>query len=419
METLNKKSWRDSTWVVVFCCFMLIFTGLGFCSSPKSFFLDEVTKAMGVGRSEFSLNDTFRYVVTAVLSLFFAPLVEKLGTKKLIVVGFVLLIASQLTYALAPNVVVFWVGGALLGGGLSLMGNSMASYIVKRRVKKNAGTVLGFVMASNGLGGAIAIPIISYCIENASGGYKSAYFLIAGILAVVALVVCLLFKEDTSIPHTAPAKKKARGQSWEGITYAEGKKKPFFYWTCALVFFTGFTLAGINGISKAHCRDVGFSNETLAGIWSCHSLVLMGGKFISGFVYDKKGIRWTLLVGQVAAVLVLVALSMASTTSVGTAMVWFYAIFSAVSLPLETIGVSLVAGDVFGTKDFAKFLGIMMAFNSAGFALGMPSMNLVYDLMGTYIPAILGGAAVMTVVAVIFQFVITAAHKERDRVAAE
>ncbi len=419
METLHKKSWRDQTWVVVFCCFMLIFTGLGFCSSGKSFYMDAVVEAMRIPDTLFALNDTARYVVTAILSLFFAPMVARLGTKKLIAVGFAMLVASQLIYATAPNIYVFWLGSVLLGGGLSFMGNSMASYIIKRRVKKNTGTVLGFVMAANGIGGTVSIQLISYCIDETKGGYKTAYLAVAAILALVAVIVCTLFKEDRETPHSAPAKKKARGQSWEGISYDEGKKKAFFYWTCALVFFTGFTLAGLNGISKKHCVEVGFDNAVLKNIWSAHSFVLMGGKFISGFIYDKKGIRWTLLVGQVAAILVLVALSMAATTSFGTAMVWIYAIFSAVSLPLETIGVSLVAGDIFGTKDFAKFLGIMMAFNSAGFALGTPSMALVFDLTGSYVPAILGGAAVMLVVAVIFQFVVTAAHKERDRVTAE
>lgn len=414
----TKKSWRDGTWVVVLCSFLLIFTGLGFCSSPKSFFMDVVPDALGVRRSEFALNDTARYVVTAVMSLFFGSMVTRLGTKKMIVIGFGFLISSQVLYALATNVLMFCMGGALLGAGLSMMGNSMASYIIKRRVVKNTGTVLGFVMAANGLGGAIATQVVSYFIDQGPTGYKTAYFAVAIILTVVAVIVTVLFKEDKSIPHSAPAMKKARGQNWVGIDYKTGVKRPYFYAVCVLIFLTGFVLAGINGIAKAHWRDVGIEN--VATIWSCHSLVLMCGKFISGFIYDKKGLRTTLLISQIAAVTVLLALAFTTNSPMGIALAWYYSIFSAVSLPLETIGVSLVTGDIFGNREFSKFLGIMTAMNSLGFALGSPAVNLVYDLVGTYVPAILAGVGVMAVVLIAFQFVITAARKDRDdRIAAE
>ena len=411
-----KKDWRSSTPVVVFCCVMMVLTSLGFCSSPKSFYLDEVTKEMGVSRSAFALNDTFRYVVTATMSLFFAGMVKKLGTKKLIILGFALMIASQVTFALAPNVMVFWVGGALMGGGLTLVSSTMVSYVITRRVKKNTGTVLGFALAANGIGGAISIPLISYCIENTEGGYHTAYFLVAGILAVVGILVGLLFQEDDTIPHTGPAQKKARGNAWEGIRFEEGKKLPVFYVVCVLTFSIAICLAAINGISKAHCRDVGFSNEVLAGIWSCHSLALMGGKFLFGLIYDKKGLRWALMIAQSACVLVLSALALAATTPLGTAMVWFYSIFSAMALPLETVGVSLVVGDLFGRRDYGKFLGVMTAVSSAGFALGSPCINLIYDLMGSYRPGIWGAVVLMAVAAVAFQLVVKTAYRQRENV---
>lgn len=410
MNNPEKKSWRQSTWVTVVCCFLLIFTSLGFCSSPKSFFMDVVPDALGVGRSEFALNDTARYVVNALMSLFFGVFVTKLGLKKMIAIGFALLVGSQVVYATADNVLMFCAGGALLGAGLTFTSNTLASYMVKRYVHKNTGTVLGFVMAANGLGGAFATQLVSYFIEQSPTGYKNAYYAVAAVLATVGVIILLLFKEDKSVPLVAPAQKKARGNNWIGFEYKHGLKRPYFIPVCILIFLTGFVLAGVNGIAKAHWRDVGI--QDVATIWSVHSLALMGGKFITGFVYDKKGLRFTLLVGQFAAVTVLLALVFAANTPLGIALAWYYSLFSAVSLPLETIGVSLVAGDIFGNRDFPKFLGIMNALNYAGFALGSPVINLVYDKTGTYIPGILAAVGVMVVVAVVFQFVITKAHKD-------
>ena len=415
MNNIEKKSWRSSTWVTVVCCFLMIFTTLGFCSSPKSFFMDVVPKALGVGRGEFALNDTARFATNAIISLFFGSLVTKLGTKKMIALGFFFLVCSQLVYATADNVVMFCMGGCLLGAGLVCSSNTLSSYIIQRRVTKNTGTVLGFVMAANGLGGAIATQMVSHFIEQSPTGYKNAYYAVAIVLAVVAVVVLLLYKEDKTTPLAVPGKKKARS-GWIGIDYKVGVKRPYFIPVCILVFLTGFVLSGVNGIAKAHWRDVGI--QDVATIWSCHSLALMGGKFITGFVYDKKGLRFTLLVGQGVCISVLLALVFTSNTPLGIAMAWYYSILSAVSLPLETIGVSLVAGDIFGNKDFSKFLGIVNALNYAGFALGSPVINFAYDKFGTYVPAIVASIGIMVVVVVAFQFVITAAHKDAKAITA-
>ena len=46
-------------------------------------------------------------------------------------------------------------------------------------------------------------------------------------------------------------------------------------------------------------------------------------------------------------------------------------------------------------------------------------MNLFYDLTGTYSNVMIAMCGVMVVVAVVMQFVISAAHRERERVEQE
>ena len=273
---------RSSTGVVVACCFLMIFTSLGFCSSPKSFFLNVVAEELGVERTAFAINDTFRYVTTAILSVFFSAIFNKLGTKKMIVLGFGLLISSQCLYAVATNVLVFCIGGALLGAGLAMVSNTLASHIVKSRCTKNVGTIQGIVLAANGLGGAVATQLVDYFIRN--HGYKSAYFMVAAVLLGVGVILVTLFMEDKSEAKMGPSKKKARGQVWEGISYNEGKRRGYFIPLCIMMFLTGCVLTGVNGIAKAHWEDVGITG--VANIWSIHSLVLITGKFLT----DDKGL---------------------------------------------------------------------------------------------------------------------------------
>ncbi|MFA7636462.1 MAG: MFS transporter, partial [Monoglobales bacterium] len=112
---LNKR--LDYKWVMVGLCFLMVFTVLGFCSSSGSIYISPITEALGISRSAYSINSSFRFIATAIINIFFGTLIAKFGAKKLIGAGFVCLIISSMIYSFASNVFVFYVGGVFLGLG--------------------------------------------------------------------------------------------------------------------------------------------------------------------------------------------------------------------------------------------------------------------------------------------------------------
>ena len=66
-------------WVIVAASFLMVFVCLGFCSSSKSLYLAAITEALGIKRSLFSINDSCRYIATAVVNLFFGALCATIG----------------------------------------------------------------------------------------------------------------------------------------------------------------------------------------------------------------------------------------------------------------------------------------------------------------------------------------------------
>ena len=143
----------DYKWVVIAVCFALIMITLGFCSSTKSLYLDVVTKKLGIDRSLFSLNDTCRFVANAIVNLFFGALVMKFGTKKLMLAGICCLTGSMVCYATANTLLMFYLGGVLLGIGFSWTGTTMIGCVINKWCKENRGTIMGAVLAANGFGG--------------------------------------------------------------------------------------------------------------------------------------------------------------------------------------------------------------------------------------------------------------------------
>ena len=395
------------------------FVCLGFCSSNKSLYLGAITEALHIKRSLFSINDSFRYVATSVVNLFFGTLIVKFGPRKLVGAGFLCLIASTLIYATATNVAIFYLGGTFLGIGLSWCTTTMVSYLVGRWYPEKRGTVTGFALCANGLGGALAAQIVTPIIYEQGNpfGYRNAYYLVAILLVITGVIATCLVREPKG-PKTAAGKKKTRGKAWTGITFSEALRKPWFYGAAACVFVTGMGLQGITGIAGTHLKDVGIDKGMVASVLSAHSVVLCFSKFLAGFSYDKIGLRKTLLICEFCGVCSFVALALAGGSGAGVIFAFAWGALAALALPLETVMVPLIAADLFGEKDNARIMGIFVSVNTAGFAFGTPVANAIFDIFGTYNPALYIIAGAMLAIMVGFWFIINAAEKEKKRVAA-
>ena len=191
MKKLNYK------WVTIVMCFLMVMVSLGFTSSTKSLFPDEIAKELGTVRSLVAIGESLRYIATAVVNIFFGFLVAKFGPKKLICSGFVLLTLSMVCYMLADNLIVIYIGGALLGMGLSFTATSMVGYVVNIWCTENKGTIMGAILASNGIGGAIAVQIAGRLINpEVTGSYRKAYFMISCVL-FATLIILLIFLRDS------------------------------------------------------------------------------------------------------------------------------------------------------------------------------------------------------------------------------
>lgn len=423
-ESKKTRKKLDYKWVIVALCFLMVFTCLGFCSSNKSLYTFAITEALEIPRSAYSLNDTLRFITTAVVNMFFGSMVHKYGTKKLICAGFISLILSCFAYSLATNVFAIYLGGCLLGIGLSWTTTTMVGCVVNKWCKENKGTIMGVILCSNGLGGALAAQIVSPIIyeEGNAFGYRHAYHLVALFLLFVFVLIALFFKEqpknyDNSQPIVT--KKKSRGQSWIGIEYAEARKKGYYYATLVCIFLTGFVLQGVNGVAAVHMKDIGLDAVYVATVLSAHSIALAGFKFLTGFLYDRFGLKITMNICSLAAVVAMLSLAVMTNSQGGMVLAMVYGIISSLALPLETIMLPIYASDLFGEKSFDHIMGKFVSFNVLGYSVAAFVMGLCYDAMGTYQPALIVCAVIMVGIMVSMQFVLNTAHRCRDTVLEE
>ena len=413
----------DYKWVIVATCFIMVMMALGFASSTKSLFPDEIAKDLGVAVSWVTIGDSCRYIATAVINVFFGALIAKFGPKKLICAGFISLVSSMLLYSFATNVFLIYIAGALLGIGLAWTTTTMVGYVVGVWCSENKGTIMGIILASNGLGGAAAIQIVGGIIDpEVVGSYRTAYRVIAIALAITAVIVLILFRDkpkDRVVDTTPKAKSKKRGQSWVGMSFSEAVRKPYFWGILVCIFFSGMILQGTHGIAAMHMKAVGVDYAAVKGLLSFGSILLATAKFLTGFIYDKFGLRATSSLCTALAVISTFFLGSVNGGPTGFGLAIAYVITGQYALPLETIMLPIYASDLFGDKDNGKILGLFVSVNTAGYAVGAPIISLSKDLLGSYSPAIYAVGFIMAGLLILLQFIISAAHKEQKRIIEE
>lgn len=415
---LRKKP-MNYQWVILVVCFLMEFLCLGFCSSNPGLYTKAVTQALEIKRSVYSLTNSIRYIAQVITALYFGALIDRFGIRKIVGAGFVSMTASVLIRGYATSFWHLYIGGVLWGVGIVFVGSTMAGTIVRRWFHKDIGRYTGIVMSANGIGGAIAAQVISPLINNGEKfGYRKAYLLSALIAVVIGLLVMVFLKEHPAegpAVQTADGKKKRNTPVWEGLCFETIKKKPYFYATAVMVFLTGISLQSIGSISIVYMEDMGLSAGFVATTATVSSLCMFFSKILVGTVYDKKGLRFALAMCQGCAMVAFVLKAVLTNSLMGMVLAMTACVLSSVAMPLETVMIPLISNELFGTKAYAKVLGVLMAMNSLGLCLGSPLGDLYYDLFGTYKPCFWFFTVLLAAVLTSYMFVIRAAYKDREK----
>jgi MFS family permease len=165
--------------------------------------------------------------------------------------------------------------------------------------------------------------------------------------------------------------------------------------------------------------DRGLDQNVISLTLTLSMLFLAFFKIVTGKIFDRFGLRASVTLCTVCAVLAMAILCFIDNSTFGMVLAFVYSFIVAIGTPLTTIMLPLYALGLFGQKSYNKLIGIVVTLNTAGNTLGEPFMNLFYDTLGDYMVGIYVTVASLTLVAVLIQYVIVAARKERAKIEQE
>lgn len=387
-ERVSEEKKNYYAWVILGCVFLIQFIIVGLGGNTFSMYMNPIiTQYPSITRTGFSLAFTVISLIGALMNIVYGSVLKKLGVRRIVILGGVMMVIALFLYSIATNVMMLYLGAIASGASSGLLATANCAVMVRTWFSKNHGTLIAIGATASGLGGTIFNPIVGSWIANNTWQFSMRTSCIIVIVTTVALSLLVrnnpaqmglnpLWSGDTS-KHDGDAPP----QETEGLTRAEAMRTINFWCICIMFFLIGFLCYSLNGTMAIYSAGLGYDAVTVGSVVSVLYIGLTVGKIPAGWLIDRYGVRSVII----ACLLTLIA-SVALLMQPSLQLNWLFLASGLAGLSgiLLSIPLPLLAGEVFGNKDYANILGTLVAVMMMGIAVGNPILNAGYDLTGSY-----------------------------------
>lgn len=381
--------------------YCLVIPAIYLFSNPFSMYMLPIVEDLGITRGMYSLHQTVHEIISAIAYFLYVRMQKRFGLRELASMGLLCAALSALCYSTAHSLPLLFLGGALSALIWPLSSQVTAGSIVNNWFAKKSATVISVIFGCGNIAGFFNAKIIAYWIGTY--GWRRSMVNTLIVMLVVAAVAYLIIRShpsekglrawgapegaaDAPVPAAEPDP-----STLPGAVFQDSVRSGKLYCAYAWCFITGIIVYPVVGIIPAQLQDIGFSSSAVSsavGIMSIGSLVLL---IPLGQVIDRWGIRLA-TVATVASYLGMIALLLTITPATPF-LATVAGFLMGAAILLYTI-LPLFMKEVFGFREFAKFMSYSVIFRTVGNAIGSPLLNFVYDHVGSYRAVLLVFAAI-------------------------
>ncbi len=401
MKSSNKNSKFFYGWVIVLACMFIQAIPYTVVFNIKPQFLSFVTKGEGFSVTQFSMIFTLGTIISAIASPAIGKTLSKpnVNIKLMFMLGGLLSGGGFLLFSFAGDTIWFY----YLIFGMVQVGTAIISTIgvpllVNNWFTENKGLAMGLAFSGSGVGNIILQQVAARLLNNPEVGYQGAYF-IFGVLSMLVSIPVAIFlvrmPKSGELSKNTSSKETVTNKNTEtsGYTFAEAKAMKLF-WVFTLSFlFVGLYVSGMSVQFSGYFYSLSpevFGGEQaqvqfVANVSSVFAFMTIFGNLFGGMLFDKLGIRISLMLAAVAIIGCGISLIFLPQMPV---LGYVFAVGLGFAMFAYVIGPSYLTGALFGNKEFGTILAIVQVFFALGFALGSSIFAVVVDSAGgNYMPA--------------------------------
>lgn len=381
---------RPSPWVVIVAVWLTLGIAFGLLFSFPVFLvplLEEFHWPRGVAAGAFSLSA----IVQGLLSPVVGALVDRLGARRVILGGAVVLGASTV---LASGITTLWhlyvVTGVLTAAGVCAVGWVPSGALVAQWFARRQGSMMGLVFSGMGMGVLTVGPLAQWLISTE--GWRRAY-VVLGAGALVVLVPLVWFGVRQPPGRTAtprePAPAVVRGAAEEGGMRVRAALARRSFWALFFAYlFTPLAVFPVVTHQVAFAVDHGFPRLFVAGIFGLTGFMSIVGRIVFGVAADRIGRAPSATISYActaAGTLALLSLEIARRP----AALYVYGVLFGLGFGARGPIITAMAAELFPGRRFGAIYGLLSLGNGLGGAIGPWFAGALFDLTGSYRAAFL------------------------------
>jgi len=362
--------------------------------AASGLFMGPLGKEFHWSRTTLSAGPSVAVFATALLATPFGWLIDRLGSRMLVMVGTVLTMASIAAFSLANGSTTQWLGLWLVFGVVAVSIKSTAwTAAVVGVFTGSRGFALGLTLAGTAVAAMIVPPLANWLIEHQ--GWRMAYVWLGLGWGSVTLVLSWLFFYDAR-DRNAKALREGRapetmteGGDLPGLTPREALRDSAL-WRLALSNFTVMVLTqGLQIHLFQILVESGSSRAQAAGLASLAGLAGIIGKLVTGTLLDRVRQNWVggLTLAAAAAAFALLIQGIASPVAIVIAL-----LVNGYAGGSKTQITGFLTASYGGMRYFGTIYGVMSALMALASGVGPLLAGMSYDHFGNYTAFLIAGA---------------------------
>src|SRR6266481_636619 len=419
-STPSRALQRYYPWIVIGIAFLTVGVAFGTRNAFAVFLIaviEEFHWSRGLASGALMLGAVMWTLAAPVIGI----LLDRFGPRVVLPCGSILMALGFVISGMAHSVVEFYIGmGIFMGVGFAALPmTSQATFLANWFIRKR-GMAIGTAASGIGLGILIVVPWTQWLI--ATYGWRAAFFILAGVLAIVVAPVNYFFqrqrpeemnlKADFGESQLRASVDHAKAAGVDGPSL-KAALRTWRFWAFAFGVLAGAIPLHMVLIHQvAAVSDAGFSKELAAlglgliGLFTAPAMIFMG------LLADRIGRQWSYALGS-ASLMVGIFLLMMITDATQSWLFYAFPPFIAFGFSSRQSLYPTIAADLFHGKSFGAIIGAIALFIGAGAGIGPWLGGVIHDWTGTYYWAFCVAQA-MTFASVGFIWMAGSRDSERD-----
>ena len=390
----NKAQFFYGWYVAIGCTLIYFFTNAMTLFVPQTLF-PRLMEEFGSNEAEISLTVTITLLFASLFAPFAGMLIDKFGALRIMRIGIVLMAVTYSLYSFSDSISDLYRLHFLLAIGLVLSGLVVNVIIVSNWFVKHRGKVIGMLVASSSLGGAILPLMISPIVNDPELGWRWGFGLLSILFWLFAVIPAYTFiKEKPSnlglFPDGLPKILEPSDNGMASVTLLTALKSRALWCLGIGSACLWFSIQGLNSqITIFFEQEAAFSPQQAVFLFSTLFWFSFIGKFAFGAISDTVPKRTVLLITSIILFLGTLLLfdfnsNQISLTKNPTKLGLFTVVFG-LGFGGSFSMIQLVAVEIFGPAYLGRILGIITFVDGMGAALGTNLLSQIKTDTGSYL----------------------------------